>query len=107
MRFDSRGLARAYSHSLAGTALPGRAARGPVHPRKAACQFRRACICWSKVADARKAPNRKGPGCLETRASRVPGAKGAVSFPKQDALNVQSGGFRLSRRRTNCERMPA
>jgi len=38
MRFDSRTYPAAYSASLAGTSLPGRAARGSVSPRKAICQ---------------------------------------------------------------------
>ncbi len=36
-QFDSRDYARAYS-SLAGAAIPGRAARGSISPRKATCQ---------------------------------------------------------------------
>jgi hypothetical protein len=55
-------------------------------PERRPAKFRRALFSsWSKVADARNHRGKR-PRSSGTRASHVLGAKGAVSFPKQDAL---------------------
>ena len=87
MRFGSRGYAADLLAFLAGTASSGSGCARPGPPQKGGLPVPASGwkFVWSKVADASKAPNRKGPGCLETGASRVLGAK-EMSFPKQDAL---------------------
>ena len=76
---DSRGWRGSTPVYSPGRVSGSGSARLDLSPERRSASFgERIAFCWSKVADARKRPDRERPRCLEIRASRVPGAKGVL-----------------------------